>query len=126
MLTRGFFSLLKGFSRTSHCHIYFPYITFFFSQHHGVKASIFIVYELFHQNVLLDISHTFHTSFTNLTCTYTQLSRFKFFFSILSLFIYFPTNKLSKHSDLSIMNSLSFSFSLSFSLDWRGHGGAWA
>ena len=95
LLTRGFSSISKGFPRTSHCHLYFPCITFFFSRHHGVKASIFIVYELFHQNVLLDISHTFHTSFTNLTCTYTQLSRFNFFFYSFSFHI-FPNKQTIK------------------------------
>ena len=72
LLTRGFSSLLKGFPHTSYCYLYFSCTTFVFSRFYDVKAFIFIILELFHQNVLLNISYTFSYEFTNLTCTYTH------------------------------------------------------
>ena len=60
LLTRGFSPILKGFPCTFL--VFFTCNTLFFSQFYDVKAFIFITFELFHQNVLLDSSSIFHTS----------------------------------------------------------------
>ena len=60
LLTHGFSPILKGFPCTFL--VFFTCNTLFFSQFYDVKAFIFITFELFHQNVLLDSSSIFHTS----------------------------------------------------------------
>ena len=76
---------------------------FFLSRHYDVKTSIFIIFKLFHQNVLLDISYIFHTSFTNLTCMYNWLLDLEEYFNFWKICdeerVWLTSNKLDNEVD---------------------------